>query len=491
VQGRTGTVNLAHTTGTGTSCGRRSVPLIDLARAVQRGQSVRVAHQDDAGSWVRRGEVRYARVHGEHLAYRVIAGAGRRDVVLLMSGTASMDSLFEDPVALRLLEGLAGLGRLVVFDRRGIGLSDPPADTSAAVTSRWLEDLEAVVTAAELVCPVLVSARSSAPLAILYADRHPEGVASIVMHEPGARFDAEVIRAQLAGEIDSVALWCPSRADEPGFREWFVRAGQVGASPRMAERAYAGMNNEEVREIEEAAARLRLPTLVLRRPAHRLSPPRDSDPIMALVPGAQRVDIPGQDLMIFGGEVDALVAEVHHFVTGEHRLPAPERVLAAVLYTDLVASTERATALGDAHWKRLLDIHDDVARSCIAHRGGIVIKTTGDGIVATLPSATSSLLAAQELRAVLVEHRLGARIGIHVGDVQHRGEDITGAAVVIAARIMELAGSGEILASNIAVGAATGSSMQFESRGVHELKGIHGTWQVFALTTPTLTHTHT
>src|SRR5262249_7630784 len=147
-------------------------------------------------------------------------------------------------------------------------------------------------------------------------------------------------------------------------------------SPRMAERAYAGMNDDEVREIEDAASRLRLPMLVLRRPAHRLSPPRESDPIMALMPSAERVDIPGEDLMVFGGEVDALLAEITRFVIGEHRVLKPEGVLAVVLFSDLVASTDRATSLGDARWKRLLDRHDQIARSDVARRGGAVIKTT-------------------------------------------------------------------------------------------------------------------
>jgi class 3 adenylate cyclase len=319
-------------------------------------------------------------------------------------------------------------------------------------------------------------------MAILYADRCPENVESIIMHEPSAaRLDDERIRAQLAGEVDSVMLWCPSRADEPGFREWFARAGRAGASPRMAEQAYAGMSDDEAAEIEAAASRLRVPTLVLRRPAHGLSPRPDSDPLMALVPGAERVDIPGEDLLIFGGEVDALLAEITRFVTGEHRLPEPERLLAVVFFSDLVASTERATSLGDAHWRRLLDRHDRIARSCVARRGGAVIKTTGDGVLATFPSSHEAICAAQELRSSLVEERLSVRIAIHVGDIDRRGDDISGVGVAIGARVLNAAGPGEILASSTAVQAATGAPHEFEPRGEHELKGVSGRWQLFAL----------
>src|SRR5262249_31881421 len=166
-----------------------------------------------------------------------------------------------------------------------------------------------------------------------------------------------------------------SGVGRPGFREWFDRAGRLGASPGMAQRVYPSPDAAEVAEIEAACARLRVPALVLRRPANDASPPRGHDPMLELVPSAVRVDIPGIDLVSFGTELDALLDEVHRFVTGEHRALEPERVLAAILYTDLVASTERAAAVGDARWRHVLDRHDETARACIGRRGGTVIKT--------------------------------------------------------------------------------------------------------------------
>ncbi len=439
-----------------------------------------------AGLLSRTSEVRYARIDEAHVAYRVIAGGGTgtHDVVLLGSGTASMEALFEDPVGVRLLEGLAGLGRLVVFDRRGIGLSDPPADWDAPESKRWGDDLGSVAAAAQVVRPVLVSSRASWTPAVVYCDRHPHDVAAMVTFEPNAplRTQPEVVRRQLAGDIDSIALFCPSRADEPGFREWFTRAGRVGASPALAARAYPVSSDHEVREIEQAASGITVPTLVLRRPASVFSPDRSSDPILALVPGAVRVDLPGEDGLVIGGEVDALLAEVTRFVTGEHRLPAPECALAAVLFSDVVASTERVSALGGERWKRLLDRHDQVARTCVGHRGGTVIKTTGDGIVATLPSAISAVRAAQELRAALGDEGLDVRVGLHVGDVDHRGDDISGLAVNIAARIMHVAAPGEILVSSTVRLAAAAAPVQFQIRGQHPLKGVAGDWELFAVT---------
>src|SRR5262245_26634092 len=161
------------------------------------------------------------------------AGSGTRDVVLVLAGTMPMDALFGDPVALRFVDGLADLGRLVIFDRSGIGLSDPPADSEVVTFARWCDDVEAVVAAAQVVRPVLVGSQLALAVELMYCDRHPDDVTSAVLINPSTiRFDRSIVLAQLQGEADSVALWNPSRADEPGFREWFNRAGQLGASPR-------------------------------------------------------------------------------------------------------------------------------------------------------------------------------------------------------------------------------------------------------------------
>ena len=459
------------------------------SRVVKRGGVDRGDHPVCAmgsGVWSRTSEVRYARVDEAHVAYRVIAGSGTgtHDVVLLGSGTASMEALFEDPVALRLLEGLAGLGRLVVFDRRGIGLSDPPADWDSSVSARWGDDLAAVVAAAPVTRPVVVSSVTSWTAAVVYGDRHPDELGAMVALEPSSpvRFPRDIVRRQIAGETDSIALFCPSRADEPGFREWFTTAGRVGASPTSAANSYPAWTDDEICEIESATTRIAVPTLVLRRPANRFSPVPSIDPVVALIPEAVRVDLPGEDLLIFGGELDALLAEVTRFITGEYRLPPPDCALAAVLFSDVVASTERASALGGERWKRLLDRHDQVARTCVGRRGGTVIKTTGDGVVATLPSTISALHVARELRAALGDEGLEVRVGLHVGDVDRRGDDISGLAVNVAARIVNIAAPGEILVSSTVRIAAAATPIQFKSRGQHSLKGVAGDWELFAVT---------
>jgi class 3 adenylate cyclase len=434
---------------------------------------------------LRTSGVQYARRDGAHVAYRVITGrhGGASDVVLVQSGTASMEAFFEDAIGVRLLGGLADLGRLVIFDRCGIGLSDAPPASSDAGFVGWCGDVEAVVGSAGLDRVVVMSGLMGFAAAVLYCDRHPDQVSAVVMYEPllPVRFDRSFIDRTISGEIDNVAFFCPSRANEPGFRDWFTRAGQFGASPARAAAAYLMPTGDEQKRVEHAARRLHTRTLVLRRPAHRFSPDRSSDGVMALLPAATRVDLPGDDLAIFGSEVDALLGEVSWFVTGERQLPEPSRVLAAVLFCDVVGSTQRNYAEGDTHWTRLLDVHDATIRGCIGRRGGTVIKTMGDGVLATLPSCTSALRAAEELRAALAKHDLVVRIGIHVGDIDMRGDDIAGLAVVAAARINRVARPGEILLSSVAVGATVGAPFQFEPRGQHELKGVPGTWDLFSL----------
>jgi class 3 adenylate cyclase/pimeloyl-ACP methyl ester carboxylesterase len=442
------------------------------------------SERESGSDW--KSPVRYATTRDGSVAYRLITGDADspHHLVLLLSGTASMEALFEDPIGSRLIYGLAGMGRVAVFDRRGIGLSESPAAWDDFASTRWCEDVEAVVEAAALVRPAIVSGLGSGAAAILYCDRHSDDVMSSIMVEPfGTRVDEDSIRAQLAGEMDSIARWCPSRSDEPGFREWFTRAGQLGASPRAAERAYSAGGADEARAIELAAARIRVPTLVLRRPANALSPRREHDPITALVADSVRVDLPGEDLLLFGGEVDPLLAEVSRFVTGRYLRPEPERVLAAVLFSDLVASTRRASQVGDAQWKRQLDRHDRISTSCVNQHGGTVVDTTGDGILAVFASATGAVRGGLALRTALHDEGLEVRVGIHAGDLERRDTNVSGIAVHIAARIMALAGPAEILTSETVRLLATGAGIQFEDRGRHELKGVSDPCQLHAVAT--------
>jgi class 3 adenylate cyclase len=432
---------------------------------------------------VRTSEIRYARIGDDSIAYRVIDGSrgGDRDVVLVGSGTMSMEAFFEDTVCVRVLEGLSDLGRLIVFDRRGIGLSDAPASSEGPGSGRWCDDVEAVVQAAEVHQPVLVGSLGSLAPLVVFCNRHPADVAAAVVVEPTLwRYGREFIDQQISGAIDSLSWIAPSRADEPGFREWFVRAGQTGASPSAAARSYLVPDADEIRALEDAAARMAVPFLVLRRPAHPFSPPADQDAVAALVRGAERIEIPGRDLAMYGNEAGAMLAEISRFITGEHLLPEAERVLAAVLFSDVVGSTEQASAMGDTRWARLLDRHDALARSCVGRRGGRVVKFEGDAVMAVFPSAGEAVRCGLDLIAAVADVGLQIRVGIHAGDVDRRGDDLSGMAVNIAARISAAAVTGEVLVSETVPRLVTGASLTFVDRGEHTLKGVPEPWRLFA-----------
>lgn len=439
-------------------------------------------------------EVRYARVGGDHVAYRILEGAGRadHDIVMMGGGTASMESYADDPVAARLVEGLAALGRLVMVDRRGVGLSDPLPPDASDLGAVWADDLAAVIDELRAAGggspPVVFLPSHGLNLVGRFAGSYGDLARSLVvfeplpmrMEDPALRAAGRALMASIRGESDWLEQVCPTRAADPAFRTWYDRAGRSGASPSVAARLYELADAETVEDIEARARVAVVATLLLRRPANRLCPIPEHDAALALVPGTVRVDLPGEDLVVFGGEVEALLAEIARYVTGEDHTPAPQRALAAVLFTDLADSTERAAAVGDERWQRMLDVHDSVVRTAVRRHGGRLVKTTGDGVLAVFPSAGGALHAGLQIRAALEEHDLAVRIGVHVGDVDRRGDDVSGVAVHVAARVMAVAAPLELLVSDSARFAAAGEGFAFEHRGAHTLKGLPGEFALFA-----------
>jgi class 3 adenylate cyclase len=279
--------------------------------------------------------------------------------------------------------------------------------------------------------------------------------------------------------VDLIAWSFPTRARDPEFRAWIDRAGRAGASPATAERMVEGIH-EQLRAHPIEHHLIRVPTLVLGRPNNQTRPHRVVQRVADAIEGAQIVDLPGDDDLAIGADVDALLAEIARFVTGEVRLPPPTRTLCAVLFTDLVSSTERAADLGDARWARVLDRHDAVARQAVDRGGGRVVKTTGDGVLAVLPTASNALTAAAEIGRSLDHEGLAVRIGIHVAEVEHRDDDIAGLGVHVAARIMGRAEAGEILVSATVPAIVGPGPWVFTDRGRHTLKGVPAEWHLYA-----------
>jgi class 3 adenylate cyclase/pimeloyl-ACP methyl ester carboxylesterase len=454
---------------------------------------VRVAlgSREDASAGAALNEIRYARAgDGTHLAVQVLeADPGHdsdHDVLMVTGGLIPLEVFEDDPGFLRLVEGLRALGRVIVFDRRGIGLSDPITDWGQSVLDQWADDIAVVVRTIE---PrnLTVFGWDGFGIAPRFAARSPDLVHRLVLFQPvigsveswGARI-AEMkpqVQANLTGGEDLLAAIAPSRAADPAFREWYARAGRVGASPATAARIWESVFHRD--SANQQLDEVRAPTLLLHRPESTYVPSDVAGWVASRLSDVKLVGIEGDDHWPFIGNVDAVIAEIADFVVGERRVPPPERTLEAVLFTDLVESTRRAADLGDAQWKLLLDRHDNASRAAVTRCGGRLVKSTGDGVLALFPSAGAAVRAADRLREHLAVDGLEIRVGVHVGDVDHRGDDVSGLAVHVAARVMAAAGAGELLVSPSVVAAVAGEAGHFESAGRYDLKGVPGSWELF------------
>jgi len=428
-------------------------------------------------------DIKYADAGGHHIAYQAMGEGSGVDVVMVAGTFFSFEMLAADRVAARFMAGLEALGRLVVFDKRGVGLSDPIGDWSTSAQEQWAEDLCAVIQAAGLERPAVVSWE---PLGVarLAASMQPELFGCLVLINP-ARFTKGI--ADLIGShgdegvsgrsVEEIVF--PSRNGDVDFRDWLSRAGRSGASPAMATRMWDHVLDYSAPLTPQG---LDVRTLVLH---NRGAVAQESavHEVAAEIPGARFVEVPGADLYPIAGDVDALVAEIAQFVTGAPTGLTPQRLITAVLFTDLVASTERAVEAGDDEWQNLLEFHDQAVRQCVLHCAGRVVKFTGDGVLALLPSATGAIEAAESIREALSPKGLDIRAGIHVGDVDVRGDDVSGISVNVAARIMSHAKAGDTLVSDATCQATLGSSLRFDSIADVQLKGLPGRFTLHRLTT--------
>jgi class 3 adenylate cyclase len=328
-------------------------------------------------------------------------------------------------------------------------------------------------------------------VATRFAATYPTRLRALVLYQPVTILDdgwddwvvnqLGILRENLGGggQDDFLERIAPSRASDASFRDWYARAGRLGASPASAARIWESVYRS--RPADQLLGQVETPTLVLYRRDDAYAPAEAALLVASQISGATVVALDGADHFPFLGDVDAVVAEIADFVVGERRLPPPQRLLAALMFTDLVASTEHAALLGDTRWKSVLDRHDAVVRAAVGSSGGTVVKTTGDGVLALLPSAGAAVRAAQRTRDELANDGLAVRIGIHIGDIDRRGDDISGIGVHIAARAMAQADPGQIVVTASVPTAVTGQNTTFETLGAHTLKGVPGDWELFQL----------
>jgi pimeloyl-ACP methyl ester carboxylesterase/class 3 adenylate cyclase len=437
--------------------------------------------------------VHYARNGSVRIAYRVL-GDGDTTLVWLPGWFSNVD-LWEDPTMpfTQFVDSLAGRTRLVMWDKRGTGLSDPV--THVPPLDERMDDLQAVMDAVEVDSAPLFGVSEGGPMSILFAATYPERVQSLALYGTMARFTPELPdhpwgwtddqAAPIIEEIEShwgegalASMFFGSIADVPGFREVYGRIQRAGASPTMSQMLWKALLECDVRGI---LASVRTPTLVLSRDGDLIAPIDAARAMAAAMPNARFVELPPGP---HGLMDDALASEVVNFVCGAPPEDASERVLSTVLFTDIVGSTEQVSAQGDAQWRHQLDAHDRLADWLVDKYGGRRVKHTGDGVFALFDGPTRAARCGLDMVPALAARGIRIRVGVHTGECERRGDEWSGLAVHVGARIGAMAGADEVLASRTVRDLSAGSGLRFDSLGAQQLKGIAEEVEVFRVTTP-------
>ena len=431
---------------------------------------------------------RYARNGDVSLAYEV-AGDGPHDILLINSWVSQMEHLWTEPRLARMFARLTSFARLVQFDRRGSGMSDrvPPAPLE-----EQMDDVIAVLDAAGAERAAVLAETEGTALAALFAATHPERVSALSLFAPIPRITAapdypwahdpvrreSFIERTVAkwGEGVTVDSTAPAHARDTRLREWFGRMERLAVGPAAVEPAMRVIGQTDVREILPL---IRVPTLIARREGDRRVDRRHAEYVRDHVPGARLVELPGTETILFLDDTDPLVDEIEELITGTRAARPPERVLATVLFTDIVGSTERAAEAGDRRWRELLDGHHALVRAALAAHGGDEVKTLGDGFLATFDGPARAVRCALEVAERSGAAGIPVRAGVHTGECERVGSDVAGIAVHIAARVLGEAGAGEVLVSRTVTDLVAGSGLHFSSRGPRALRGVPGEWELF------------
>jgi class 3 adenylate cyclase len=438
-------------------------------------------------------ETKYARVGGDRLAYQVL-GQGPPDLVFTMGAFSHVDIVWEDPQMALFLRRLASFSRLLRFDRRGTGASDPLPRDPLPPSEAYAEELVAVMDAVgSQQAALLATGPQAGPMALFFAGTKPERTAALILADATARYlaaddypigfspeaaEAMIARSQeLWGTEAYTEIYAPRRTDDERFRRWSARLERAIASPRVVRAHLRALLEVDVRPILPL---IHVPTLVLAHRDFQQLPVDHGRYLAEHIPGARLVELPG-DLPLWWDQPDLVLDLVEEFLIGARRSVEPTRVLATVLFTDIVGSTQRAAELGDRRWRELLNVHDELARRLVEQWGGRLVKTTGDGVLATFDGPGRGIGCAATLRDELRGIGTQIRAGLHTGEVELRGDDVGGIAVHIAARVMAAAGAGEIVVSRTVRDLVAGSGVVLQDRGSQRLKGVEGDWQLFGV----------
>jgi class 3 adenylate cyclase len=424
----------------------------------------------------------YAHSGDASIAYQVV-GDGPIDLVLANGPGTHIEILWDEPTTARCMRRLASFSRLLLFDRRGTGLSDPVS--RPPTLEQQMDDLRAVLDHAGIEKPALYGA-SDLGLCALYAATYPDQVTALVLSGVAATGSrtitprvTEVINDALEnswGEGTLMQLWAPSQIGNRAFEEWWARMQRSAVSPGMARQILEMIAQTDLRAVLPT---IRVPTLVMHTTDNTYIPVELGREVAELIPGARYVEYPGTDT--YSWLVEPWVDELEEFLTGRRSDDVTDRVLATVMFTDIVGSTEAASRLGDGRWRQLLAAHNDVVRASLERWRGTEIKSTGDGFLATFDGPARAVHCASDIIDGVAPLGLDVRTGLHTGECELVGGDVAGMAVHIGARVMAQARAGEVLASSTVKDLVVGSELAFEDRGAYALKGVADEWRLYAL----------
>jgi pimeloyl-ACP methyl ester carboxylesterase len=439
---------------------------------------------------VTRPETRYTKSGDIHIAYQV-TGSGKLDLVWVPGFVSHLEYQWEYPASAGFIERLASFSRLIRFDKRGTGLSDRVA---APTLEQRMDDVRAVMDAVGSDRAALFGISEGGPMSCLFAATYPERTSALVLYgsyalrswapdhpfgwteeEWAVRLDQ--IEREWGGPM-GIDIWAPGAAGDDAFKQWWANYLRLSASPGAA-LAVMKMNKEiDVRPILPT---VRVPTMILHRTGDRVIAIEQARYMAKHIPGARLVELPGIDHTPWFGDQGAIVDEIEEFLTGVRHHAEADRVLATVLFTDIVASTERAAAIGDRGWRALLDSYYAAVRRELARFRGREIDTAGDGMFATFDGPARAIRCASAITGAVRQLGVEVRAGLHTGECEVMGEKVGGIAVHIGARVASQAGPGEVLVSNTVKDLVAGSGIRFEDRGAHTLKGVPGEWRLFAV----------
>lgn len=444
-------------------------------------------------------ETKFTKVGNDRVAYQVF-GEGPRDMVFSSGLWSHLDLQLEEPSYARINRRIASFCRLIRFDRRGSGVSDPRPDDGGSIDLHWAQDLLAVLEATGAKAPVLAGTVDAGPLILKFVEQHPQRCSGLILgsttasllqaedypqgHSPKAAKQLLDLVAEKWGSEEFAALWVPSQAQNPAVMRWFAKFQRAMASPR---KVVENLGESQRIDARPVLPTVRVPTLVLGRRDAKLFTAAQSRYIAEHIPGAQYVELPGGDGDFAWDGAEEYLSLMEEFITGQRRGSQPERVLATVLFTDMVDSTRMAAKIGDAAWRQLLDRHDQAVRGQIERYGGRLVDSAGDGALSIFNTPGNAIDCAHALHAELKELNLKIKIraGLHIGELELREDGrVGGTAVHIGARVLGLAHGGDVLVSRTVRDVLIGSRYKFKERGIHELKGVPSKWPLYSVEAP-------